>query len=376
MPARGERARFDAIVVGGGQAGLAAGYYLARQGRDFVILDAHARVGDSWRRRWDSLRLFTPARYDGLPDMPFPAAPDALPTKDQMADYLEAYAARHHLPVRLSVTVEALAEEAGGYVLHSRERRFEADRVVVATGAFQAPRVPAFSSDLAPGIVQLHSSRYRNLGQLTDGPVLVVGAGNSGAEIAVEVAARHRTWLSGRDTGRLPGLTGPITGPILWWTASRVLTAESALGRWAKRRALGRGTPLVGIGPRALDAAGVRRVGRTVGSRGGRPVLEDGRVLDVANVVWCTGFAPDFRFLRLPVLGEDGYPVHDRGMVVGAPGLYVLGLPFQHSLTSHSIGGVGPDAAYVAEAIARADGPRHAAHRKAAREADRARAAR
>ncbi|HEX7125345.1 MAG TPA: NAD(P)-binding domain-containing protein [Thermodesulfobacteriota bacterium] len=345
---------FDTIVVGGGQAGLAMGYYLARQGRDFLILDAHARVGDAWRLRWDSLRLFTPARYDALPGMPFLAAPDALPTKDQVADYLEAYAARLGLPVRPSVAVDAVEEEAGRYVLRSGDRRFEAKRVVLATGAFRAPRVPAFSSDLDPCIVQVHSSRYRNLGQLRDGPVLVVGAGNSGAEIALEAAPRHPTWLSGRDTGRLPGLTGRITGPLLWWAASRVLTVDRALGRWARRRAVGHGGPLVGIGPRALQAAGVRRVGRTVGSRGGRPVLEDGQVLDVANVVWCTGFGPDFGFVRLPVLGPDGYPVHDRGVVAGARGLYVLGLPFQRSLASHSIGGVGADAAYIAEAIAAA----------------------
>jgi putative flavoprotein involved in K+ transport len=340
--------RFDTVVIGGGQAGLAVGYHLAHQERDFVILDAASRVGDAWRSRWDSLRLFTPARYSGLPGMPFPAPDGYFPTKDEMADYLQRYAARFALPVRLGVRVDALTREEGRYLLSVGDDRLAADHVVVATGPFQHPHVPAFASELDPQIVQLHSSEYRNPDQLQEGDVLVVGAGNSGAEIALELAATRRTYLSGRATGRIP----LRLGRGFWWFLSNVLTVDTPLGRKARKAALGRGTPLIRLRPKDVVAAGVERVPRTTGVRDGQPVLADERVLGVANVLWCTGFAPDFRWIALPVVGEDGYPVHYRGVVEGEPGLYVVGLQFLYALTSSLIGGVGRDAAYVCEHIA------------------------
>src|SRR5437660_3072465 len=202
--------RFDTVVIGGGQAGLAAGYFLVKQGRDFVILDANNRIGASWRGRWDSLRLFTPARYSSLPGMPFPAPAGAFFTKDQVADYLEAYAARFHLPVRLDSPVDTLTRENDRYLLTLGGQRLEAEHVVVATGAYQQPKVPAFAGLLDPAITQFHSSEYHNLAQLQPGNVLVVGAGNSGAEIALELAQTRRTLLAGRDTGRLPKRYPPL----------------------------------------------------------------------------------------------------------------------------------------------------------------------
>jgi putative flavoprotein involved in K+ transport len=196
--------RFDTVVVGGGQTGLTVGYHLARHDQSFVILDANERIGDSWRHRWDSLRLFTPARYNGLPGWPFPAAPWSFPTRDEMADYLEAYAARFDLPVRSGIRVEQLGKQDNRYVVTSADRRIEADNVVVAMGSFQRPRQPAFAAELRPDIVQVHSHEYRNPIQLRDGGVLVVGAGNSGADIALNVAYEHPTWLSGRDVGHVP----------------------------------------------------------------------------------------------------------------------------------------------------------------------------
>jgi putative flavoprotein involved in K+ transport len=336
-------AAFDTIVVGGGQAGLAAGYWLSRRGREFLILEAGQRVGDSWRRRWDSLRLFTPARYDSLPGMAFPAPGKAFPTKDQMADYLEAYVAILDLPMRLGTPVDHLWRQNGRYLLAAGERRFEADRVVVATGAVAAK--PSFAADLDPTIRQLHSSQYRNPRQLADGPTLVVGAGNSGAEIALDLAPRHRVWLSGRDVGRIPLLTGRW----YWWLIHRRLTVDNRVGRWLRDTKHHGGTPLVRVGQADLAAAGIDRVPRTVGVQNGRPALADGRILDVANVVWCTGFAPDYRWINLPVFGQDGWPVHYRGVVAGASCLYFVGLPFQYTLTSALVGGVGRDAAHIVE---------------------------
>ena len=200
------------MIIGGGQAGLSTGYHLATRGLPFVILDANERIGDAWRKRWDSLRLFTPARYDGLPGWPFPAPDWSFPTKDEVAGYLEAYAARFDLPVRTGVHVDGLSRNADRYVVAAGDRRFEADQVVVASGAYQRPRVPAFAAELDPDIVQVHSSEYRDPSQLQEGGVLVVGASNSGAEIALEVSRGHRTWLSGRHPGQEP--SAPEAGGI------------------------------------------------------------------------------------------------------------------------------------------------------------------
>lgn len=352
--------RFDVVVIGGGQAGLAVGYHLARRGLRFVILEAHDRVGDNWRGRWDSLRIFTPARYDGLPGMPFPAPPHVFPTGHQMADYLEAYAARMELPVRTGLRVDELRradDGKDGYVVVANGRRFEASQVVVATGPERDPKVPDFARELDPGIRQLHSSDYRNPAQLQAGPVLVVGASNSGADIALEVAGAHPTMLSGRDPGTVPfrieTRQARVIMRVLWFVANHVLTVGTPIGRKIQPHVRSHGGPLVRVKPADLRAAGVERIfARTVGVRDGRPMLADGRVVDVANVIWCTGFRLDLGWIDLPVIGEGGWPEQDRGVVSGAPGLYFLGLPFQRSFGSMLIGGVGRDAAFVADRIA------------------------
>lgn len=350
--------RHDTIVIGGGQAGLATGYHLQQQGRDFVILDAGERVGDSWRTRWDSLRLFTPARYSGLPGMPFPAPAHTFPTKDEMADYLESYAARFALPVRTGVIVSRLAKQGGRFVVTAGEQRFEAENVVVAMASYQQPRVPSFAQELNPGILQLHSSDYRNPRQLREGGALVVGAGNSGAEIALELAATHPTWLSGRDVGHIPFRIEGIMARlflirfVLRFLFHRVLTVDTPIGRKLRPKMLSSGVPLVRTKPADLVAAGIGRVPRMVGARDGLPLLNDGRALDVANVIWCTGFHPGFAWIDLPIHGEHE-PLHRRGVVVGEPGLYFVGLHFLYANSSSMIHGIERDAAYVAEQIAR-----------------------
>jgi len=349
--------RVETVIVGGGQAGLAVGYHLARRDRPFVILDADQRAGDAWRRRWDSLRLFTPARYSGLPGFPFPAPAFAHPTRDEVADYLEAYAARFDLPVRHGVRVDRLATDDGRYLVTAGDNRWEAGQVVVASGAYQRPRVPDFAAELDPGIVQLDTTRYRNPAQLRPGGVLVVGAGNSGAEIAHEVSGAHPTWLSGPDTGHLPVRTGSrwdqLITPPFWWFASRVLTVDTAVGRKVRPKALHARAPLERVRPKELAAAGVERVPRTVGVRDGLPVLEDGRVMEVANLIWCAGSRPDFDWVDLPVFDQDGLPRHDRGVVASQPGLYFIGLWFLSGFTSSLLGGVGRDAERIAEHITR-----------------------
>jgi len=349
--------RFHTIVIGGGQAGLSVGYHLKRRGLPFVVLDAHTRVGDAWRRRWDSLHLFTPAKFDGLDGMRFPAAPNSFPTKDQMADYLESYAARFELPVRTGVRVERLVRENGHFVVFGAGRRFEADNVVVAVSTFQEPALPAFATELDERIVQLHSFAYRNPAQLRPGGVLVVGAGNSGAEIAKELVRTHPTWMSGRDTGHIPfridGWAGRtiMVRLVLKVIFHHILTVNTPIGRKVRPQILSRGGPLIRVKPKELAALGVERVPRTVGARDGKPLLADGRVLDVANVVWCTGFHPGFSWIDMPVLGERE-PRHTSGVVPDVPGLYFVGLHFLHALSSEMIHGVGRDARRIVERLA------------------------
>jgi putative flavoprotein involved in K+ transport len=350
--------RFDTVIVGGGQAGLSVGYHLARRKQQFVILDAAVRVGDSWRKRWDSLRVYTPARYSGLPGRPFPGPGLSYPGKDEVADYLEAYAAHFDLPLRAGVRVERISRNGSRFVLVSRDRRFEAENVVVASGAYHGLRVPAFAADLDPRILQHESTAYRNPSQLRDGGVLVVGAGNSGAEIALEVSNTHSTWLSGRHPGSEPTRAGSVPDrmlmPVFWWLLTHVVTVRTPIGRKVQPK-VKEGTPLARLRSRDLEAAGVERVARMVGAQDGRPELEDGRVLDVANVIWCTGFRADFSWIALPVFGDDGEPIHDRGVVAGAPGLYFVGRPFLYGFTSSLIGGVGRDAEHIANHIVSAE---------------------
>lgn len=348
----------DIVIIGAGQAGLAVGHYLSRLGLPLVILDANQRVGDTWRQRWDSLRLFTPRRYSSLPGRRFPGLASSYPTKDEMADFLEDYARRFDLPVRTGVRVDRLQRRGDGYVLTCGAERMKAATVILATGAYQTPWAPDFAAQLSEDVSQWHSRDYRNPAQLRPGPVLVVGAGNSGAEIALDIGRHgHRTFLSGRPVGQetpfRPGsLPDRVLTPLAWFVFSRVLTVRTPVGRKLRRTFRTRGTPLVRVRPKDLAASGVERVPRTAGVRDGSPVLADGRVVEVSNVIWCTGFRPDFDWVDLPILDDAGHVVHQRGVVSSAPGLYVVGQFFLYSLTSSLVGGVGRDAANIAAHIA------------------------
>ena len=347
----------ETLIIGGGQAGLSVGYHLAQRGLPFVIVDAHRRVGDAWRQRWDSLLLFTPARFDGLPGMRFPARRDKFITKDEMADYLESYAAHFKLPVRGGVTVDRLSKRGERFVVSAGSKMFEADNVVVAMSSSQVPWRPAFAGDLDRDIVQLHSMDYRNPSQLRAGRVLVVGAGNSGADIAMEVVQSHPTIMAGKESGHIPFriesfIARHVLVSIVRFVGHRVLTVRTPIGRKLRPKLLSQAAPLVRVKPKDLVAAGVERVARVTGVRDGRPMLEDGRVVDVENVIWCTGFRPGFSWIDLPILGDRQEPSHERGIVSSAPGLYFVGLHFLYSMTSETITGVQRDAKRIARHVA------------------------
>jgi putative flavoprotein involved in K+ transport len=351
------RERVETVVIGGGQAGLAVGYHLRQRGLPFVILDENDRIGDAWRNRWDSLRLFTPARYSGLPGLRFPAPPSSYPTKDETADYMEAYAREFGLPVRTGVRIDRLSKIGDLFEVICGADSLLAEDVVVATGGYHHPRIPPFAPDLDESIVQLHSREYRNPSQLHSGGVLVVGAGNSGAEIAIELARHHQTWLSGRDTGQEPTRAGSLPDqlftPVLWFMATRVLTLTTPMGRKVRDRFLDppRGIPLGRVRRKDIAAAGIERVPGMEGVHGGYPLLEDGRVLEVSNVIWCSGFTPGLEWIDLSLPANNGVPIHNRGIVESCPGLYFVGLLFLHSLSSALVGGVGRDAEHIVNHI-------------------------
>jgi len=339
----------DVVVVGGGQAGLAIGYFLAQQGRDFTILEAAAEPAAAWRARWDSLKLFTPARYDALPGLPFPGDPDRYPTRDEVADYLTDYARHFELPVELNSRVRAVRRSGGAYVVELDDRTYEAEQVVIATGPFQTPLVPAIAEQLGDEVVQMHSTAYRSPQSVPEGLVLVVGGGNTGFQIAEELSASRVVHLS--IGSRQTPLPQRLLGRDLFWylDATGLLrkTTESRIGR----RLSGRDT-LIGSSPRRLRRGyAVELHGRAVSADGSTVRFDDGSELQVAGVVWATGFRVDHSWVDAPVFDHAGRVMHQRG-VTGSPGLYFLGLSWQHTRGSALLGWVKDDAEHIAHEIA------------------------
>lgn len=344
------------IVVGGGQAGLAVGYHLAKRGLPFLILDANKQVGDAWRNRWDSLRLFNPARYAGLPGLRFPARGDTFPTKDQVADYLGNYVHRFHLPVQNGVKVERLWKEGDRFLMAAGSQRFESENVIVAMANYQQPKIPAFAHSLHSEILQLHSHDYRNPSQLKEGGVLIVGVGNSGADIGLEVVHSHPTWISGKESGHIPWAIDSFIARfflvrIVRFLGHHVMTVKTRVGRKLRPRLLHQASPLVRVKPWDLTNAGIKWIPRTVGVKNGLPLMADGTTLEVKNVIWCTGYHHRFPWIDLPIFDEGGDPVHDAGIVNDVPGVYFVGLNFLYSMTSATLMGIGRDAKRVVDAI-------------------------
>ncbi|MCT9869441.1 flavin-containing monooxygenase [Paenarthrobacter aurescens] len=351
-----QHTEMDTVIVGGGQAGLALGYWLSREGRDFVILDGNGRPGDAWRKRWDSLRLFTPAKYDGLPGFPFPGDRLAFPTKDQLADYLEDYVVRFDLPFVPSAYVEEISPDGEGFAVRSGDRIWHTRNVVIATGGHRIPKRPSFAGDLDQAIVQMHSQDYKNPGQLRDGTVLVVGLGNSGAEIALEVGRSHDTVLSGKPNGEMPMRHGRTAArfalPVVRFLGVHVLTLNTPVGRKAAPGFKAMAAPLIRTKTKDLAAIGVQPGPRLAGVSDGLPVLDDGTRVEAANVIWCTGYHEDYSWVKLPVFDEQGEPKQTRGVANDLPGVYFLGQEFLFAAASATLPGVCRDARYLARRLA------------------------
>jgi len=349
--------KHNVIVIGAGQAGLSAGYFLKKRNIGFLILDANERVGDSWRNRWDSLKLFTPAKFSSLAGMPYPSDPNYFPTKDEMGDYLEYYARHFNLPVRNNVKIEGLSREGNRYCITSNDKHFEAEHVIIAMSNYQIPKTPNFTKDINPDIVQIHSFDYRHPSQLQDGAVLVVGAGNSGSELALEAARNnHEVWLSGRDTGHIPfNIEGTLAKLIMVrlvirFLFHRILTTSTPIGKKIRPKVVSQGGPLIRNKPKDFVEYGIKRIPKILGVRDGLPVDENEQVIDVKNIIWCTGFYPAYSWIDIPIF-KDREPIQDRGVVKNEPGLYFVGMHFLYSLSSAMIHGAERDAEYVTKTI-------------------------
>jgi putative flavoprotein involved in K+ transport len=339
----------DVVVVGGGQAGLAIGHELARRGLRFEILDSGPEVGHVWSSRWDSLRLFTPSQYDSLPGMAFPRAADYYPGKDEVAAYLKAYAAHFHLPVRLNTTVTSLTRDAGRYLVTAGAQTLEARQVVLATGGFQTPFIPAAANQLAPELTQLHSVDYRRPDSVPPGRVLVVGAANSGCQIALELAATHTVELA--KGARIPTIPQRPFGRDVWFWATRLRLDRVTAGSWLGRR-LARGEQVIGVGPRQLSRRhGVRLRPRMSAASGRTVTFADGSIAEFDTVVWATGFTVDNSYVAVPGVVDERSALRQSRGRTSSPGLYTLGLAWQHTRGSALLGWVGQDAAYLADQI-------------------------
>jgi len=348
-----EKEKFSTVVIGAGQAGLAAGYFLKKQNEDFIILDQGQQVGDSWRHRWDSLRLFTPSQYDGLPGFPFPAIRGTFPTKENMADYLLDYTAKFSLPVQLNTKVLELLKTSDGYEIITSGRRLYSDFVIVATGTNPVPYIPEFAKKLDRKIVQIHSSAYKNPQQFPASNTLVVGAGTSGVEIAIELSKSRKTMLSGSPTPHIPDFVFRYAGRLYWWFAHHVLTLNTPIGHKVRKKIHSSGAPLISVSIDDVINANVEHVPRMKGAHNGLPQLENDRIVSVDSIVWATGYRPDFSWIKIDLNCDKGWPQNRRGVSEDTKGLYFIGMLFQFGLTSGLVGGIGRDAAFVVNHIHR-----------------------
>lgn len=339
---------FDVVVIGGSQAGLAMGYDLAQRGLRFVILDAGPEIGHVWSSRWDSLTLFTPAQYSSLPGMAFPLPSDTYPSKDDVATYLQSYVSAFDLPVRLNANVTSVTQRDGAFVVTTTSDELTAGQVVVATGPFQVPFVPPIADELDETVTQVHSADYRSPSQLPEGHVLVVGGGNSGFQIAEELAATRKVDLAVGK--RVPSLPQRFLGKDLFWWLSGIgfmkISTDSRLGRKLAKRDV-----LIGSSPRGLRQSGVILRKRLASAAGRRAIFDDGSEQDIDAIVWATGYGSDFSWIDIPTIKDErGGIIHRRG-VTDDPGLLFIGLTWQHTRGSALIGFVGDDAAFIADRI-------------------------
>lgn len=338
---------FGTVVIGAGQSGLAVAYYLKKYNEDYIILDEGKNVGDSWRQRWDSLRLFTPSQHNGLPGLRFPSKRGYLPTKGEMADYLLNYVQKFSLHIQFNTKVIELLKTTDEYEITTPQGIVYAKNIIVTTGTNPVAKIPEFASGLKKSIVQIHSSKYKNPQLFPASNTLVVGAGTSGVEIAIELSESRPTMLSGKPTPHIPDFVFRYFGILYWLFAYYILTVKTPIGRKVKPIITTSGGPLISVSMNEVNEAKVEQLPRLKGVENGFPLLDDGRILPVTSIIWATGYKPDFSWIKFDVTDRNGWPKTYRGIAKDFTGLYFVGMIFQFGLTSGLVGGVGRDAAFV-----------------------------
>lgn len=342
---------WNTVIIGGGQAGLASGYFLKGMSEDFVILDAQERPGDSWRGRWDSLHTFTPAWLNGLPGMEFPGPRAAFPSKDQVADFLASYKTTYQLPVVYHSKVTGLNKTATGFEIKIKDKTLYANNIIVATGSYAIPKTPVIAKKLSPEINQLHSSAYKSPLLLPEGDTLVVGAGTSGLQIAMDLLSQERkVYFAGKPPFRIPDFVFKYFEKQFVWFATNILNSGTPIGRKAgySLRTKGKAAPLINISAEQVEKSGAIHLPRLQNVREGWPVTDDDKRIRAKNIIWATGFLPDYSWINIPgILDNNGYPLAKRGVSTSQTGLFFVGSLFQYGLTSTWIAGVGRDAEFI-----------------------------
>ena len=346
---------YDFVIVGAAQAGLSIAYYLKEQNKNFLLVDKESEIGASWLNRWDSLTLFTPTEFNHLPGMPFPAAKGHYPSKTEVAAYFKAYTKKFDFPVQLNTLVKNVKRTDNGFVLKTNTEHIEARQLIIGTGPFHIPYTPQFATNLSDSVFQIHSNFYKNPDQLNSGPALVVGGGDSGYQILDEISASGRkTYFSGATDVKV--LPQEILGRTLWWWFTKTGYLSFSRNSWVGRRISERHQPIIGTDvSEILGRKNVKAVGKTLNAFNNTLVAEEGKLTDIKNVIWATGYRPNFSWIDDLQLGKDGYPIHTRG-ISDMEGLYFIGLPWLHTRGSATLGGIKKDAQYLAQYIAKTSG--------------------
>ncbi len=341
----------DFVIIGAAQAGLSMAYHLKKNDKDFLIIDKENEIGASWLNRWNSLKLFTPTEFNHLEGMPFPAPKGHYPDKYEVANYFKAYAAKFDFPVQLNTLAESIEKIDNGFVVKTSKGDVKCKEVIIATGPFHIPYTPKFHNNISEDIFQIHSNYYKNPDQLQDGETLVVGGGDSGFQILDEISKSTKsiTYFSGNTDIRT--LPQEILGKTLWWWFTLTGFLSFSKNSWIGKRISSSKQPIIGTDVQdILDRNNVKTVGYTIDASQNTVKTTKRTLSNIKNIIWATGYKPNFKWITNIELTKDGYPKHHRGIST-TKGLYFIGLPWLHTRGSATLGGIKKDAKYLAQKI-------------------------